>query len=420
MTPADAARPHAAREPVFITGIGAVSPLGNSFAEIATALLAGRSGVREVDPGAFAREQRQFAAPVTGIPTPPLEFCGLDAEAFAGLDRLEQICLAPLAAAVADAGLRPRADDRVAPRIGLVLGLGAEHLKRWETDFLAGGGRVFAARREPTLVHALAGRLGIRGPVMTVAAACGSSGYAMALGRSWVDRCWVDACLVGGCDILSATSIAAFYNLRALSRRGDDPAKASRPFDKARDGFVMGEGGAFFVLEPRRAAIARGARVHGELAGVGMSSDGVHMVIPSSDPVRAAAAIQAALGDAGIAPNEVDYVNAHAAGTPVGDVAEAGAIRMALGSAADGVPVSSTKSMSGHLISGAAAFEAIACLAALDRQAVPPTLNLDDPDPQCPLDHVPHLARPRTVRVAASNSFGFGGSNLCLVLRKAA
>jgi 3-oxoacyl-[acyl-carrier-protein] synthase II len=151
-----------------------------------------------------------------------------------------------------------------------------------------------------------------------------------------------------------------------------------------------------------------------------MSSDGVHMVIPSSDPVRAAAAITAALADADVAPHEVDYVNAHAAGTPVGDVAEAGAIRMALGEAADGVPVSSTKSMSGHLISGAAAFEALACLVAIDRQAVPPTLNLDDPDPQCPLDHVPHVARPRAVRVAASNSFGFGGSNLCLVLRKAA
>lgn len=420
MTSAIASRPPAAREPVLITGMGAVSPLGSSFAEIATGLLAGRSGVRAVDPGGLAREQRQFAAPVTGIPTPPVEFCGLDAEAFAGLDRLERICLAPLAAALADAGLRPLEDDRVAPRIGLVLGLGAEHLKRWESDFLAGGGRVFAARREPTLVHSLAGHLGIRGPALTVAAACGSSGYALALGRSWIDRGWVDACLAGGCDVLSATSIAAFYNLRALSRRGDDPAKASRPFDKSRDGFVMGEGGAFFVLEPRRSAVARGARVLGELAGVGMSSDGVHMVIPSADPVRAAAAIQAALVDAGIEPDEIDYVNAHAAGTPVGDVAEAGAIRLALGTAADGVPVSSTKSMSGHLISGAAAFEAVACLAALDRQAVPPTLNLDEPDPQCPLDHVPHVARPRAVRVAASNSFGFGGSNLCLVLRKAA
>jgi 3-oxoacyl-[acyl-carrier-protein] synthase II len=219
---------------------------------------------------------------------------------------------------------------------------------------------------------------------------------------------------------LSPTAIAAFYNLRALSRRSDEPGKASRPFDKDRDGFVMGEGGAFFVLERQAAAAARGVRRYGELAGVGMSSDGVHMVIPSADPVQAAAAISAALVDADAAPGDVDYVNAHAAGTPVGDVAEAGAIRLALGTAADGVPVRSTKSMSGHLISGAAAFEAVACLVAFDRQAVPPTVNLDQPDPQCPLDHVPHVARRRAVRVAASNSFGFGGSNLCLVLRKAA
>ena len=144
------------------------------------------------------------------------------------------------------------------------------------------------------------------------------------------------------------------------------------------------------------------------------------MVIPSADPVSAAAAISAALVDAGVAPGAVDYINAHAAGTPVGDVAEAGAIRLALGAAADAVAVSSTKGASGHLVSGAAAFEAVACLAAIQRQAVPPTLNLDHPDPQCPLDHVPNVARPRAVRVAASNSFGFGGSNLCLVIRQAA
>jgi len=418
MTAAAPRRP-ADCEPVVITGVGAVSPLGNSFAEIAAGLLTGRSGVRVVDAGAFAREQRQFAAPVTAIPAPPAAVCGLDAAAFSGLHRLEQLCLAPLAMALADAGFVSPTDG-AGPRIGLVLGQGAEQLKCWEIDFLAGGTRVFQPRRDGTLVQSLASRLGIRGPAVTVAAACASSGYALAMGRSWIDARWVDACLVGGCDILSPTSIAAFYNLRALSRRSDDPVKASRPFDKARDGFVMGEGGAFFVLERRSAAAARGVRVYGELAGVGASSDAHHMVIPNADPVRAAAAITAALADAGVEPDDVDYVNAHAAGTPVGDVAEAGAIRMALGAATDGVPVSSTKSMSGHLISGAAAFEAVACLVALDRQAVPPTLNLDEPDPQCPLDHVPHVARPRTVRVAASNSFGFGGSNLCLVLRKAA
>ncbi|MFM7206130.1 MAG: beta-ketoacyl-[acyl-carrier-protein] synthase family protein [Planctomycetaceae bacterium] len=402
-------------EPVVITGVGAVSPLGCDVAEIAENLLAGRSGVRAIDPGPHAREPVQFAGPVTGIPAPPAGVCGLAADDFARLARLEQLCLSPAATALADSGLSREGG----PRIGLVLGLGAEHLKTWELDFLDGGTAVFEGERGRTLVYRLARRLGLRGAAVTVAAACASSGYAMAMGRSWIDAGWVDACLVGGCDILSPTAIAAFYNLRALSRRNDDPLKASRPFDGDRDGFVMAEGGAFFMLERRSDAVARGGRIRGELAGVGMSSDGAHMVIPSSDPVNAARAITTALADAGVSPDEVDYVNAHAAGTPVGDVAEAGAIHLALGAATEGIPVSSTKSMTGHMISGAAAFEALACLVALDRQVVPPTVNLDRPDPQCRLDHVPHVFRPRRIRVTASNSFGFGGSNLCLVLRAA-
>jgi 3-oxoacyl-[acyl-carrier-protein] synthase II len=396
----------------MITGMAAVSPLGSTYEEIAAGLFAGRSGVQAIDADPAGRSARQFAAAVPDILLPP----GFDRETFAGLDRLERMCLAPAVNAMADAGLEPAAGFR----LGIVLGVGAEHLKTWELDYLAGGRAVLEARRDPALVHRLAGRLGIDGPAVTVAAACASSGYAMALARSWLDMGWVDACLAGGCDILSPTSLAAFYNLRALSRRDDDPTRASRPFDRGRDGFVMGEGGAFFVLERRTTAVARGAPLRGELAGVGASSDGVHMVIPSSDPVQAARAISAALDDAGVSPADVDYVNAHAAGTPVGDVAEAGAIRLALGAATDRVPVSSTKSMTGHLVSGAAAFEALVCLAAIDRQAVPPTLNLDDPDPDCPLDHVPHVARPHSVDVAISNSFGFGGSNLCLVLRRAA
>jgi 3-oxoacyl-[acyl-carrier-protein] synthase II len=396
-----------------ITGIGVVSPLGNSFAEVADSLLAGRSGVCEIEAAVGAREGRQFAAPVAAIPQPTGPGC----DDFATLTRLEQMCLAPAATAVADAGL----PGSVAPaRIGIVLGIGAEQLKAWELDFLGGGRAVLEPRRDETLVHRLARRLGIAGPAVAVAAACASSGYAMALGRSWLAAGRVDACLVGGCDILSPTAIAAFYNLRALSRRTDDPRKASRPFDRDRDGFVMAEGGAFFVLERRDSAERRGARVHGELAGAGMSSDAHHMVAPCSDPTQAARAITLALTDAGIEPADVDYVNAHAAGTPVGDAAEAGAIRLAFGTAADTLPVSSTKSMSGHLVSGAAAFEAVACLAAIQREAVPPTVNLDSIDPACALDHVPHVARPHRVRVAASNSFGFGGANLCLVIRKAA
>jgi 3-oxoacyl-[acyl-carrier-protein] synthase II len=396
-----------------ITGIGVISPLGNSFAEVADNLLAGRSGVREIKAAVGAREGRQFAAPVAAIPQPTTPGC----DDFSTLTRLEQMCLAPAATACADAGL---AGSVVPSRIGIVLGIGAEQLKAWELDYLSGGRAVLEPRRDETLVHRLARRLGVAGPAVAVAAACASSGYAMALGRSWLAAGRVDACLVGGCDILSPTAIAAFYNLRALSRRSDDPRKASRPFDRDRDGFVMAEGGAFFVLERRDSAERRGARVHGELAGAGMSSDAHHMVAPCSDPTQAARAITLALTDAGIEPADVDYVNAHAAGTPVGDAAEAGAIRLAFGTAAESLPVSSTKSMSGHLVSGAAAFEAVACLAAIQGAAVPPTVNLDAIDPACALDHVPHVARPHRVRVAASNSFGFGGANLCLVIRQAA
>ena len=400
------------REPVVITGLAAVSPLGSTSELIFDRLFAGVSGVQEIEIDPRARTEARFAAPVAEIPLPP----GIEADEFAALDRLEQLCLSPVAGALADSRIERGPGG---PRIGLVLGLGAEHLKAWELDFLAGGTAVFEPRRDPTIVHRLAARTGLTGPAVTAAAACASSGYALALARAWIDAGQVDACVAGGCDILSPTAIAAFYNLRALSRRADHPAKASRPFDRDRDGFVMGEGGGFFVLERRADAIARGARLRGELAGIGMSSDGVHMVTPSADPAQAARAIAAALADAGVSPAEVDYFNAHAAGTPVGDVAEAGAIRLACGEATDGTPVSSTKSMTGHLVSGAAAFEALACLGAIERQAVPPTVNLDEPDPACPLWHVPHVARPHRVAVAASNSFGFGGSNLCLVLRAA-
>ena len=409
-------RGKADREPVLITGIGVVSPVGNSFPEVADALLAGRSGLRSIDPGPFARESVQFAGAVTEIPPPSAAACPLDPTGFAALPRLDQLCVSPIAAALTDAGL---SGERSSRRIGLVLGLGAEHLKAWEADYLGGGGHVFAPACGSTLVQRMARLFGLTGPAVTTAAACASSGCAMALGRTWLDAGWVDVCVVGGCDTFSPTSLAAFYNLRALSRRSDDPTKASRPFDRDRDGFVMGEGGAFFTLERKSDAAGRGARAYAELAGVGMSSDASHMVAPCTDPVQAARAITMALLDAGVAPDEVDYLNAHAAGTSAGDAAEAGAIRMALGAAADRVPVSSTKSMSGHLVSGAAAFEAVACLAALSRQAIPPTLNLDHPDEACDLDHVPHEARPAAVRVAASNSFGFGGSNLCLVLRAA-
>lgn len=399
---------------VWITGVGAVTPLGNDFETVAGNLLAGRSGVSVQRLFAPKEETPQCVGAVGTIPVPH----GMEPADFARLHRLEQLALSCTVQAAHDAGIA--AGDR-GPTIGLVLGMGAEYFRAWELDISQGGNRVFDPEQDrQSVAHAIRGRLGLRGPAASVAAACASGGYALLLARQWVKLGWVDVCLAGACDLVTPMAYAGFHNLRALSRREDSPTAASRPFDADRDGFVMGEGGAVFALESAERARRRGAQGYGELAGVGATSDASHMVIPSPESQQACEAIRLALEDARIAPDEVDYVNAHAAGTPVGDKAEAQAIRLALGHAADRVPVSSTKSMTGHLLSGAAAIEALACLAAIRHDAIPPTINLDHPDPECPLDHVAHTARQRTVRVAASNSFGFGGSNTCLVFRKAA
>jgi 3-oxoacyl-[acyl-carrier-protein] synthase II len=290
---------------------------------------------------------------------------------------------------------------------------------QWETDAQAGGRQVWGPLGGPeTLARRAAHHLGLSGPTLTVSAACASGNYALAHARQWLELGWVDVCLAGACDMaVSPMSLAGFGNLRALSRRNADPRAASRPFDRGRDGFVMGEGGAMFVLEPAASARHRGARVYGEVAGFGASSDAFNMVIPSPDPEPAVAAMRQALADAGVEPAQVDYVNAHATSTPRGDAAEAKVLETVFGDHVRSVPVSSTKSMTGHLLTGAAAAEALACLVAMDRQALPPTINLDDPDPECDLCHVANAAWERPVKVAVSNSFGFGGSNTCLVLK---
>ncbi|MBY0396891.1 MAG: beta-ketoacyl-[acyl-carrier-protein] synthase family protein, partial [Thermoleophilia bacterium] len=263
--------------------------------------------------------------------------------------------------------------------------------------------------------------LAMTGPGATVAAACASGNVALAQARRWIERGWVDVCLAGACDrSITPMGMAGFGNLGALSKRNEAPEAASRPFDRWRDGFVMGEGGAFFVLESAASARRRGARAYGELAGAGATSDAHHLVIPSSDPGPCVRSMKMALDDAGLDPADLDYINAHATSTPVGDVFEARAIRQVLGEAADRVPVSATKSMTGHLLSAASAVEALACLIAIDRGAIPPTINLDDPDPDCDLAHVAGRPIERPVRTALSNSFGFGGSNICVVFRAVA
>jgi 3-oxoacyl-[acyl-carrier-protein] synthase II len=397
---------------VWITGVGTATPLGTTYDAFADALLAGRSGVGRVADFRVDDHPSQVAGQVLAVPCPPDH----DPAAFARLHRLERLVRWCCASALRDGGWWER---RREVRVGLLLGVGAEWHEVWETDALAGGSKLWEARPdEESILRRTLRTLELSGPCLSVSAACASGNYALAQARDWLELGWVDVCLAGACDMaVTPMSLATFGNLRALTRRNDAPQAASRPFDRGRDGFVLAEGGAVFVLEPAATARRRGARAYAEAAGFGFSSDAFNMVIPSPDPGPAASAVRDALADAGVAPAEVDYVNAHATSTPVGDAAEARVLHAVFGDASRRVPVSATKSMTGHLLSAAAAVEALACVVALRRGALPPTINLDDPDPECDLNHVAHEARPAAVRVAVSNSFGFGGSNTCLVLK---
>ena len=409
---------------VWITGVGAATPLGHTFNRFADQLLAGRSGVEHVADFDVSDHPSQIAGRVgavacaDGLDDPALirSFSGGRHSTFAALEKLEQVVLWCCVGALRDAGWWERRSEL---RIGVILGMGAENHILWEEDYRAGGDAVYHPERDDaSTVERTRRALNLTGPTTVVSAACASGNYALAQARQWLQLGWVDVCLAGACDAaVTPMSLAGFGNLRALSRRNAEPKCASRPFDRGRDGFVMSEGGAVFLLESETMARKRSAHAYAEVAGFGATSDAHHMVIPSPDPEQAATAMRQALDDAGVNPSEVGYVNAHATSTPVGDAAESRVLHKVLGDAVRRTPVSSTKSMTGHLLTAAAAAEALACIVAMQRRAVPPTINLDDPDPECDLCHVPNEARPATVRVAVSNSFGFGGSNTCLLLK---
>ena len=402
------------RTAVVITGVGAATPLGYDYATFSANLLAGKSAAQLVSDMQAGVEVR---LPVCLAEDPPVP-AGWHHVAFRELARSEQFVLWSCLTALADAGY---GEHRGGLRIGMALGSGGETLRRWEGNWAAGGSEVFdGVEGAPTLVDSAYRHLKLNGPKATVAAACASANYAFAQGRRWIELGLADVCLAGGIETITPICRSAFNNLRALSKRTGEPKLASRPFDQDRDGFVMGEGAATLVLESAERARRRGARIYAEVAGFGASSDAFHMIIPGSDPAPAAAAMHGALADAGIQPHAVDYINAHATSTPVGDKAEARALQLVFGKSTQQIPVSSTKSMTGHLLSAAAAVEALACIVAIERQMVPPTINLDAPDPDCELCHVPHRAVARQVDVALSNSFGFGGSNTSLLLRRAA
>lgn len=396
---------------IWITGIGTLNPLGISYEDSKRNLLAGVSGISTVEEFPIPGHLSQIAGRIRSIPVPK----AMDAAEFKQRVPLEQMLLWSSIQALESAGLW---DERGDQAVGLALGLGSEWMFKWDHARSQGDASTPVG---PSVLHSIKCTLNLQGPAATVAAACASGNFALAQARRWIQMGWVDVCLAGAAEsFVTPMSMSSFGSMRALSRRNFDPKGASRPFNRDRDGFVMGEGGGVFVLESSEHARQRGAHAYAEFAGFGASSNAFHMVIPSPDPEPAVLAIRQALDNARINRSDVDYLNAHATSTTAGDMAECQILNRVFGDCTTKIPVSSTKSMTGHLLSGAAVVNALACLVALEEQALPPTINLCDPDPQCNVCHIPNEAQPRRVRTAVSNALGFGGSNTCIVLRKVA
>jgi 3-oxoacyl-[acyl-carrier-protein] synthase II len=343
------------------------------------------------------------------------------------IDRFAQFFLVAVRQALDNAKLTFEADDPAAARAGVVVGAGFGGMQTFIDEIVTlterGPDRV-SPTGVPRLIPNMAAGLAsiehnLLGPVTCVVTACAASANAIGDGAELIRRGAADVVVAGGSEASITTfGIATFAQARALSARNDDPQGASRPFDAGRDGFVMGEGGAALVLEDLETAQARGATVLAELTGYGMSADAYHITLPRPGGSGAARAMINAIADAGLTPEDIGYINAHGTSTEANDSTETAAIRIALGEAADATPVSSTKSMTGHVLGGAGAVEAVACIMALRDQVLPPTINYEVPDPECDLDYVPNVKREASFDHALSNSFGFGGHNVSLVLSR--
>jgi 3-oxoacyl-[acyl-carrier-protein] synthase II len=406
---------------VVITGLGAVTPLGNDVETTWKNLLAGESGadyVKQFDasefPVNFACELKDF--------DPTL---WIERKQARRMDRFAQMILAAARQAESDSGLDIAAE---ADRIGASIATGIGGLKSFQDcyDVLKERG---PERVNPFSIPAIipnmgAGwvsmELGTRGPLSAQCTACAASNMAIGEGADAIRLGRADAMFCGGTEAgITRVGIAGFGAMRALSRRNHDPKRASRPFDAERDGFVMGEAGGVLVLEELEHARARGAEIYAEMLGYGLSSDANHITEPDPQGINPARAMQMAFTDAGIEPEEVDYINAHGTSTPLGDASETRVIKIAVGEeTARRIPVSSTKGATGHCLGAAGSVEAMFCVLAVKHGALPPTINYESPDPSCDLDYIPNEARTADVRIAVNNSFGFGGHNACIVVRR--
>lgn len=406
---------------VVITGLGAITPIGNTLAEYWEGLLSGRNGIAPITLFDPSHHACRIAGEVKGFD--PKQY--LDRKEAKRMDRFAQFAVAASKDALADAQFE--INDLNAEQVGVIIGTGIGGLKVLEDQqevYLTRGPDRCSPFMIPMMIANMAAGLtaihtGAKGPNTCTVTACAAGSNAIGDAFRLVQHGYAQAMICGGTEAaVTPLSLAGFAACRALSTRNDDPGHACRPFDRDRDGFVMGEGSGILVIEELEHALARDAKIYAEIVGYGMTCDAYHITSPVPGGTGAARAIQLALKDAQVAPETVGYVNAHGTSTPANDVTETAAIKTALGASARQVAISSTKSMTGHLLGGSGGIEAVATAMVIAKNQIPPTINLENPDPSCDLDYVPNQSRAKTVNVALSNSFGFGGHNVTLVFKK--
>lgn len=406
---------------VVITGMGAITPLGEGIRDYWEALKAGRSGIDKITIFDTTGYSSRIGGEVRGFE--PTSY--LDRKDARRMDRFTQFAAAAARMAIEDAGLEMEREDphRVGVAVGTGIGGIGTLVEQAEVLREKGPDRVSPFFVPMMIANMAAGQVailfGAKGPNTTVVTACASGNNAIGDAMRIIQRGEAEVMICGGSEAAFVPlAMAGFCTMKALSTRNDEPARACRPFDRERDGFVMGEGAGMLVLESLEHARSRGARIYAEMAGYGMTADAFHITAPSPEGEGGARSMLRALEDAGLPPSAVDYINAHGTSTPHNDRMETMAIKNVFGEHARKVAISSTKSMTGHLLGAAGAVELIACVLAINEGVIPPTINYEYPDPECDLDYVPNRAREARVEVALSNSFGFGGQNATLVVRK--
>lgn len=406
---------------VVITGVGMLTPLGTGTEKSWKALLDGLSGIRKTT----LFDTDKFTCKISGE-VPDFEIDNfIETKEQKKMDRFIHFALAAATLAMEDSGLK--ISDSNAEKTGVIIGAGVGGLpaiERYSQALVAKGPKMVSPFFIPmTIINLAAGhisiRFGAKGPNTAIATACASGTHSIGEAFKLIQKGITDSMIAGGTEaVITPLGIAGFASMKALSTRNDEPEKASRPFDKDRDGFVMGEGSGIMILEEMEHAMNRGAKIYGEMIGYSLNADAYHITSPGPGGEGAARCMAGAIKDAGINPDEIDYINAHGTSTKHGDALETNAIKTVFKDHAYKLCISSTKSMIGHLLGASGGIEGVICALGLQNQIVPPTINLDNPDSECDLDYIPHKARPLDLNIAMSNSFGFGGTNACIIIKR--